>query len=278
MHSLYADSLKSLRSSYKCNIEYYSNMAVEQYYASQTNKEVQSLLSTVYNSAATTEYGASTTKRIAALGAEAEFVVSQAATPRQFQDSKFPFPPQRRPLNNILNKVFTPSPPIAPPMETTFVTVLLLPQNGRQPILITIRTIDVRFEAHKDNHLSHIPDMRSFWGDGEAWHSRMQKYSSLAVVQNSADHALTGTYMLLYTPERSDLPKNKRWQEGVSGDACIVKMGKNMWGRGGVAAYDNVEKEFLESGFYKKMLAGLFDTPLQTMQLSAPTVEGGKEG
>ncbi|PQE06658.1 hypothetical protein CJF31_00009814 [Rutstroemia sp. NJR-2017a BVV2] len=253
-------------------------MAVEQYHASRMNAEAQPILSTIYSTEAATEYGPNTAKRFAALGAEAEFVVSQAVTPRLFQDSKFPSPPQRRPLNNLLNKVFTHSPPTSPPIETAFVTVLLLPQNGKRPVLITLRTIDIRFEAHKDNHLSHIPDMRSFWGDGEAWHSRMHKYSSLAVVQNSADHALTGTYMLLYTPERSDLPKNKRWQEGVSGDACIVKMGRNMWGKGGVAAYDNVEKEFLESGLYKKMLAGLFDTPLQTMQLSARNVEGEKEG
>ncbi|QSZ32026.1 hypothetical protein DSL72_001595 [Monilinia vaccinii-corymbosi] len=114
-------------------------------------------------------------------------------------------------------------------------------------------------EGHKDNHLSHIPDMRSFWGDGDPWHARIQKYSRLARIRDSADHALTGTYMLLYTPEGNGLTLNQRWSAGVSGDACIVKLSKNMWGRGGAAAYEDIDTEFLESGLYRKMLMGLFD-------------------
>lgn len=69
--------------------------------------------------------------------------------------------------------------------------------------------------------------------------------------------------MLLYTPEGNGLPLNQRWDKGVSGDACVVKLGRdgNVWGKGGAAAYEDVEREFLDSGLYRKMLMGMFDSP-----------------
>ncbi|KAF7876528.1 hypothetical protein EAF04_001617 [Stromatinia cepivora] len=222
------------------------------------------LLSGIYSPPPTHEHGPETAKRYEALENESEFIISQAKTPHLPTDSNSSDQPQRHQRGNITNrlgifsKVFATTLPPSPKVETTSITVLLLPQAGTRPLLLTLRTIDIRLEGHKDNHLSHIPDMRSFWGDGDAWHARIQKYSSLAMVKNSADHALTGTYMLLYTPEGNGLPLNERWTAGVGGDACIVKLGKNIWGKGGVAAYEDIDKEFLDSELYKKMLMGLF--------------------
>lgn len=224
------------------------------------------LLSGIYSPPPTHEHGPDTAKRYEALENESEFIISQAKTPHLPTDSNFSDQPPRHQRGNstnrlgIFSKVFATSGPPSPKFETISVTILLLPQAGTRPLLLTLRTIDIRLEGHKDNHLSHIPDMRSFWGDGDAWHARIQKYSSLAMVKDSADHALTGTYMLLYTPEGNGLPLNERWTEGVSGDACIVKLGKNVWGKGGAAAYEDIDKEFLNSGLYKKMLMGLFES------------------
>ncbi|KAI9643494.1 hypothetical protein NHQ30_008113 [Ciborinia camelliae] len=227
------------------------------------------ILSGIYSPPPTHEQGPDTAKRHEALENESEFIISQAKTPHLSTDSNSSSQHPRHQLGNsttrlgIINKIFATSSPPSPKVETTSIIVILLPQAGTRPLLLTLRTIDIRLEGHKDNHLSHIPDMRSFWGDGDPWHARIQKYSSLAMVKDSADHALTGTYMLLYTPEGNGLPLNQRWSAGVSGDACIVKLGKNMWGKGGAAAYEDIDREFLDSGLYRKMLMGMFDSPLK---------------
>ncbi|KAB8293094.1 hypothetical protein EYC80_007453 [Monilinia laxa] len=225
------------------------------------------LLSGFYSPPATHEHGPDTAKRYESLKSVSEFIISQAKTPHLPAESSSSTRPSRHQRGSsinrlsIFNKVFTTTPPPSPQFETTSVTVLLLPQAGTRAILLTLRTIDIRLEGHKDNHLSHIPDMRSFWGDGDPWHARIQKYSHLSMIKDSTDHALTGTYMLLYTPEGNGLALNQRWSAGVSGDACIVKLSKSMWGRGGAVAYEDIDKEFLESGLYRKMLMGLFDNP-----------------
>lgn len=255
--------------------------STESYRAQLAIQQRVPLLSGVYSPPPTHEPGPDTAKRYEALEKESEFITNQAKIPSLPPDSNTPSQPprhQRASSTNrlsIFNKVFTSTPSPSLEIETTYITVLFLPQAGTRPILLTLRTIDIRLEGHKDNHLSHIPDMRSFWGDGDPWHARIQKYSSIAMVKNPADHALTGTYMLLYTPEGNGLPLNQRWSAGVSGDACIVKLSKNMWGKGGAAAYEDIDREFLDSGLYRKMLMGLFDSP---SKVSKSSEKGLNEG
>ncbi|ESZ96166.1 hypothetical protein SBOR_3441 [Sclerotinia borealis F-4128] len=239
--------------------------STESYRAQLAIQQRVPLLSGIYSPPPTHVQGPDTAKRYEALENESKFITGQAKIPHLSTDSNPSSQPSRRNSTNrlgIFNKVFTTSPPPSPRFVTTFVTVILLPQAGTRPILLTLRTIDIRLEGHKDNHLSHVPDMRSFWGDGDPWHARIQKYSSLAMVKDSTDHVLTGTYMLLYTPEGNDLSLNQRWSAGVCGDACIAKLGKNMWGKGGVAAYEDIDREFLDGGLYRKMLMGMFDSPM----------------
>lgn len=246
--------------------------ASESYRAQLAVQQRVPLLSGIYSPPPTHEHGPDTAKRYEALENETEFIISQAKTPHILSDSDSPpqppyQPPQHHRWNSssrlgIFNKVFSTSPPASPRFETASITVLLLPQAGTRPILLTLRTIDIRLEGHIDNHLSHVPDMRSFWGDGDAWHARKLRYSCLNRIKGSPDHVLVGTYMLLYTPEGNGLPLNQRWSAGVSGDACIAKMCKNIWGRGGVAAYEDIDREFMDSGLYRKLLMGLFDSPL----------------
>ncbi|TGO86103.1 hypothetical protein BPOR_0335g00090 [Botrytis porri] len=253
--------------------------ASESYRAQLAIQQRVPLLSGIYSPPPTHEHEPETAKLYEALENETEFIISQAKTPHIPSESDAPpqpppQPPQHHRGNSssrlgIFTKVFSTSPPASPRFETTSITVLLLPQAGTRPILLKLRTIDIRLEGLRDNHLSHIPDMRSFWGDGDAWHARIQKYSSLGRVKDSTDHALIGTYMLLYTPEGNGLPLNQRWSAGVSGDACIAKMCKNIWGRGGVAAYEDIDREFLDSRLYRKMLMGLFDSPLKDSQEGA---------
>lgn len=193
-----------------------------------------------------------------------DFLIPRAPSPASSEKSNTSTKRSSRPTShrrlNILSSLFNHTDNTTPLVQTSSVNILLLPQAGSHPQLLRVRTVDTRSESTRDN-LSHIPDMRSFWGDGQEWSARRSKYSSLAIVKGDEDHPLTGTYVLLYTTVEGKLERNQRWPEGVFGDACICKMGRNSWGPNGIATYEDVDKDFVDSGLWKKMLVGLFDAP-----------------
>jgi len=193
-----------------------------------------------------------------------DFKVSRSASPAPSETSNTSTKRTSRPTSHrlkILSSLFNHSDNTTPPVQTSSVNILLLPQDGAHPQLLRVRTVDTRSDNTRDNNLSHIPDMRSFWGDGQEWSSRRSKYSSLAIVKGDEDHPLTGTYVLLYTTVEGKLDRNQRWKEGVFGDACICKMSRNSRGANEAATYEDIEKDFVDSGLWKKFLVGLFDAP-----------------
>lgn len=136
-------------------------------------------------------------------------------------------------------------------LPSVTIRVLRVPADGSTPHILPLQTIKIYAEGNVDCFLFHIPDMRGFWGTGEAW-----KWRDLArAVIEDQSPVVNGCYYAFMSFADHLLPLNKA--ASGCGDVFIAKVTDAEYEEHGWATYDDVPEELLGSGLYKRVLEPL---------------------
>jgi hypothetical protein len=137
---------------------------------------------------------------------------------------------------------FSNRPPSAPSIR---IYVLRVPADDSKPHILPLQTIDASAEGNVDCCFNRIPDMRSFWGTGEGWIWR--DIVQCTIADQNPD--INGVYLAW---------KSFAMQNASGcGDVFIAKLKDPECDEHGWTAYEDVSKELLDSGLYKRVLQRL---------------------
>ncbi|VBB77201.1 Putative protein of unknown function [Podospora comata] len=149
-----------------------------------------------------------------------------------------------------------------PPTPPTLVTIrgIRFPSDpSTEPHLLTITTTTHGVETGPDACWGHIPDLRPYWKTEQGWQWRDIETFRL---ENQPLASCNGLYILFYSFDLDNLPKNERFPEAIfgrtrcfAGDAFVFKIQGNEigedLGEDGWAAWQNVSKDILNLDIMK---------------------------
>ncbi|KAH7395475.1 hypothetical protein BKA64DRAFT_59937 [Cadophora sp. MPI-SDFR-AT-0126] len=129
--------------------------------------------------------------------------------------------------------------------------VLQIPANGTSPRIISLPTINVELEEGDDSSLSHLPDLRPFWGK-EGW-SRRQYFRITFTDPELADEDINDFYYIfIFDDERSLLP-NPHFAAGVCGDVYIMRQANYSIDEERLTAFADISENVLKMKHWRVM-------------------------